>query len=74
MTNSQMTPKLTKKYCKLISDCEDMLKMAITRFNLSGRAFDRILKLSRTIADIENSTDIKINHIAEALQYRDIKR
>lgn len=74
MINSQMTPKLTKKYCKLTSDCEDMLKMAITRFGLSGRAFDRILKLSRTIADIDNSSDIKINHIAESLQYRDIKR
>jgi len=74
MINSQMTPKLTKKYCKLTPDCEDMLKMAITRFGLSGRAFDRILKLSRTIADIDNSSDIKINHIAESLQYRDIKR
>ena len=74
MINAQMTPKLIKKYCKLTSDCEDMLKMAITRFGLSGRAFDRILKLSRTIADIDNSSDIKINHIAESLQYRDIKR
>ena len=72
--NSQMTPKLIKKYCKLTADCEEMLKNAITRFNLSGRAFDRLLKLSRTIADIEQSDEIKINHIAEALQYRDIKR
>ena len=72
--NSQMSPKLIKKYCKLTLDCEEMLKNAITRFSLSGRAFDRILKLSRTIADIENSDDIKINHLAEALQYRDIKR
>lgn len=72
--NSQMNPKLIKKYCKLTSDCEEMLKNAIVRFNLSGRAFDRLLKLSRTIADIEQSEDIKINHLAEALQYRDIKR
>jgi magnesium chelatase family protein len=73
-SNSQMNPKLIKKYCKLTSDCEEMLKSAITRFGLSGRAFDRILKLSRTIADIDESENIKINHIAEALQYRDIKR
>lgn len=73
-SNSQMNPKLIKKYCKLTSDCEDMLKAAIARFGLSGRAFDRILKLSRTIADIDVSDDIKISHIAEALQYRDIKR
>lgn len=73
-SNSQMTPKLIKKYCKLTPDCEEMLKSAIVRFSLSGRAFDRILKLSRTIADIEAAEDIKINHIAEALQYRDIKR
>ncbi|MDD3420078.1 MAG: YifB family Mg chelatase-like AAA ATPase [Candidatus Gastranaerophilales bacterium] len=73
-SNSQMNPKLIKKYCKLTSDCEEMLKSAITRFGLSGRAFDRILKLSRTIADIDSAEDIKIHHIAEALQYRDIKR
>lgn len=72
--NSQMTPKLVKKYCKLTPDCEEMLRNAIARFNLSGRAFDRLLKLSRTIADIEQSDEIKINHLAEALQYRDIKR
>lgn len=72
--NSQMTPKHIKKYCKLTTDCEEMLKSAIIRFSLSGRAFDRILKLSRTIADVEAAEDIKIHHIAEALQYRDIKR
>lgn len=74
MNNSQMTPKLIKKYCILTSDCENMLKTAIVRFDLSGRAFDRILKISRTIADLESSAAIKVNHIAEALQYRDIKR
>lgn len=72
--NSQMMPKLIKKYCKLTEDCEEMLKNAIARFNLSGRAFDRLLKLARTIADIDESDEIKITHIAEALQYRDIKR
>lgn len=74
VNNSQMTPKHIKKYCKLNNQCEEMLKNAISRFNLSGRAFDRILKLSRTIADIEGSLQIELPHLAEALQYRDIKR
>lgn len=74
MNNSQMTPKLIKKYCVLSDDCENMLKTAIAKFDLSGRAFDRILKISRTIADLDSSKDIKINHLAEALQYRDMKK
>ena len=73
VNNSQMTPKHVKKYCKLNSQCEEMLKNAISRFNLSGRTFDRILKLSRTIADLDNSSQIELSHLAEALQYRDIK-
>jgi len=73
-TNSQMTPKLVKKYCKLDNDSEQLLRSAIARFNLSGRAYDRILKLSRTIADLDNKENIEVNHIAEAVQYRNIDR
>jgi len=72
--NSQMLPKLIRKYCQLDISSEDLLKTAITRFNLSGRAYDRILKLSRTIADLKQSANIETSHIAEAIQYRNIDR
>jgi magnesium chelatase family protein len=74
VSNSQMTPKLVKKYCKLDSDSENLLRNAITKFNLSGRAYDRILKLSRTIADMDSKEQIGVNHIAEAVQYRSLNR
>ncbi len=69
-TNSELTPKLIKDFCKLDNDCEDFLKTAGKKFNLSGRGYDRILKLSRTIADLNNSKEINYNHISQALQYR----
>lgn len=71
-TNSQMTPKLIKKYCKLDSSSETMLRAAINHYNLSGRAYDRVLKLARTIADLSSSEAISASHIAEALQYRSL--
>jgi magnesium chelatase family protein len=74
ISNSQITPGLIKKYCRLDSDGEKLLRMAISKFNLSGRAFDRILKLSRTIADLKDSENIKQIHIAEAIQYRNFDR
>ena len=70
LTNSQLTPELIKIFCKLDDHGEKLLKSAAIKFNLSGRSYDRILKLSRTIADIENSADIESGHIAQALQYR----
>lgn len=74
ISNSQITPNLIKKYCQLDSDGEKLLRMAISKFNLSGRAYDRILKLSRTIADLKDSENIKQIHIAEAIQYRNFDR
>lgn len=74
VSNSQMTPGLIKKYCQLDSDAENLLRTAITKFNLSGRAYDRILKLSKTIADLKDSAEIKSVHIAEAIQYRNFDR
>ena len=74
VSNAQMTPALTQKYCKLAADSESLLKMAITKFNLSARAYDRILKVSRTIADLASSENIEANHIAEAIQYRNLDR
>ena len=70
LTNSQLTPKLVKKYCVLDDKSKELLKMAVAKFNLSGRSYDRILKLSRTIADISGSENIESSHIAQALQYR----
>ena len=70
LTNSQLTPELIKKFCRLDEKGESLLKNAISKFNLSGRAYDRILKLARTVADLENSENIESSHIALSLQYR----
>ncbi len=73
-TNARMTSKLIKTYCQLGEEAEGMLRMAMTELNLSARAYDRILKVSRTIADLEDSEGIGANHIAEAIQYRTLDR
>ena len=72
LTNSELTPKLIKKYCKINDDTKIFLKNAINKFNLSARAYDRILKISRTIADISQEENITVAHIAQALQLRSI--
>lgn len=72
--NAQMTPALQKKYCKLNHDCLSLLKIAMNKFGLSARAYDRIIKLARTIADLENTSTITPQHIAEAIQYRSLDR
>lgn len=69
-TNSELTPKLIKKYCKIDENSKTMLKGAINKFNLSARSYDRILKISRTIADINNEKEINVSHIAQALTFR----
>lgn len=70
LTNSELNSKMVKKYCVLDRASEDLLKSAIITFNLSGRSYDRILKLSRTIADLDGVPNITQSHIAQALQYR----
>lgn len=72
--NAQMNTKMARKICPLDDACSDLLKKAITSLGLSARAYDRILKVSRTIADLELTESIKPNHIAEAIQYRSLDR
>ena len=71
-TNADLNSKNIKKYCKLNSESEEFLKRAAAGFNISGRGFDRILKLARTIADLEGKENIETAHIAQSLQYRNI--
>ncbi|OGY25129.1 MAG: magnesium chelatase [Candidatus Woykebacteria bacterium RBG_16_43_9] len=68
--NSEMGPKSIKIFCKLSPDCLDLLRAAVSRMQLSARGYHRVLKVARTIADLEGSKEIDTTHIAEALQYR----
>lgn len=69
-TNAEMSSAMIKKFCPLCPESKTLLSEAINRMGLSGRAYFRIIKLAQTIADIEASETISINHVAEALQYR----
>ncbi len=72
--NSQMPPKLIRKFCAISPDGETLLETAIQRLGLSARAHDRILKVSRTIADLEAAPSIEPKHLSEAIQYRTLDR
>ena len=72
--NSQMKTRHIKKYCRLKEDAQTLLETAMHSLSLSARAYTRILKLSRTIADLESSEDIQSHHISEAIQYRTLDR
>jgi magnesium chelatase family protein len=69
-TNSEMNLKLIEKFCKLDKKGEDLISKAVDKFKLSARSYMRLLKLSRTIADLDNSQNIEFKHLAESLQYR----
>ena len=71
-SNSGMSSKEIKEFCKIDTECENLMKMAITKLGLSARAYDRILKVSRTIADLDGSENISPAHISEAIQYRSL--
>jgi Predicted ATPase with chaperone activity len=72
--NAQMNVKQIRRFCKLSKESLNLLKNAMEKLNLSARAYDRILKVSRTIADLANAKDIMPDHIAEAIQYRSLDR
>jgi magnesium chelatase family protein len=73
-SNSQMTSRQIRTYCDLSTDCERLLERAIVQQGLSARAHDRILKVARTVADLDGVAHIEAKHIAEAIQYRTLDR
>lgn len=73
-TNADMGSREVRHFCRIDSAGSELLKMAITKLGLSARAYDRILKVSRTIADLENSENILPHHVSEAIQYRSLDR
>jgi magnesium chelatase family protein len=72
--NAQMTTSQMRKYCLLDEASQNLLKNAMERFSLSARAYDRILKVARTIADLDGMESIQSSFIAEAIQYRNLDR
>lgn len=73
-SNSELTPKLIEKFCELNTKSKQILEISFDKLGLSARAYNRILKVSRTIADLEGSEKIQENHVAEAIQYRSLDR
>jgi magnesium chelatase family protein len=72
--NAQMSSKMIRKYCELDAPCQQLIKTAMEKLGLSARAYDRILKVARTIADLEESKNIQAHHLSEAIQYRSLDR
>lgn len=72
--NAQMSPQMVRDLCKITEAGQTLLKKAMEKLGLSARAYDRILKVARTIADLAGSEDIKIEHLAEAIQFRSLDR
>jgi magnesium chelatase family protein len=73
-SNAQMSPRLIRKYCAIDQQSKSLLENAITRLGLSARAYDRILKVSRTLADLDGRQEIETQHVSEAIQYRTLDR
>lgn len=73
-SNSELTPKLIKKYCVIDDESEKILSIAFEKLKLSARAYTKIIKVARTIADISKSENIKKEHIIEAIQYRSLDK
>ncbi len=73
-TNSQLSSSMIRKYCRISTEIKEVLRSAFDNLGLSARAHDRILKVARTIADLEGQEEITVSHIAEAIQYRSLDR
>ena len=73
-SNAQMTPRLIRQHCEIDDDSRRHLEHAMTKMGLSARAYDRILKVSRTLADLDHLERIQARHISEAIQYRSLDR
>lgn len=73
-SNSAMQPRHIRKFCELDAESENLLERAMLKQGLSARAHDRILKVARTIADLENSQNVESTHISEAINYRSLDR
>lgn len=71
--NAGLSPDQMRKYCELSSECSELMKAAFSALNLTGRSYDRILRVARTIADLDNSQNIEPQHIAEAIQHRSFR-
>lgn len=72
--NAKMSPKVTKKFCVLTDEASNLLKLSFDKLGLSARAYDKILRIARTIADLEESESIELSHVAEAIQFRSLDR
>lgn len=72
--NAKMSPAMTKEYCILSEEASDLLRMSFERLGLSARAYDKILRISRTIADLDGCENIETRHVARAIQYRSLDR
>ena len=69
-----MTSQLCNKYCKITPEANLIVKQAFEKFNMSARAYNRILKVARTIADLDGAKDIELSHIIEAINYRTLDK
>ncbi len=72
--NAHMAARDLRRHCRLTPEVEELLRDAVQRLGLSARAYHRVLKIGRTIADLADSTDLKAVHVAEAIQYRSLDR
>jgi magnesium chelatase family protein len=72
MCNARMGPDEMRRFCQLNADSSELMRQAFDTFGLTARSYDRILRVARTIADLDNSASIEMEHIAEAIQYRTV--